>query len=90
MLTQKGFSFWAFIAAALIILAGIVTGTTDLIKLGNVLLGYAIAALFAVAWLEFYMTRREKTDAKIASNPLALAVYSGSVVIAGAITSTLL
>ncbi len=89
MISQKGFSFWAFAVAVLMLLIGILTGNFEIMKFANIILGYAIAALFTVAWLEFYLTRRVNTDETIASNPLALAVLTGSVVIAGAVSGTL-
>lgn len=89
MISQKGFAFWAFTVAVVTLVIGMVAGSFEVVKFANILLGYAIAALFTVAWLEFYMTRKEKTNESIAAHPLALAVLTGAVVIAGAISGTL-
>ena len=83
--SQKGLAAWAALLAMLILAIGILTGSVDLITVGNKLFNVALVLVGAVLFNEFYLSRRNSVDAQIFSHPVALALYAGAVVLATAV-----
>lgn len=87
-LTHKGLAFWAMVFAALILAIGMATGNVDVITIANKVFDVALVLIAAALFNLFFMSKRNKTDETIHSNPVATALYAGAVVIAAAIAST--
>lgn len=90
MLSHKGFSIWYLIVALLLIVLGMIMQGFEVVKFGNVALSYAFALTVDAGWHYWYINRNLNNDEAILSDPVALAIRGGSVVVGGALGSSIL